>query len=1174
MRKPVILYVILWLMVILGVLAGAIPYARAGGLADSAWPCWGHDIRHTGQSQYVGAQTNTLKWSYETGSYATTSPVIGADGAVYFGCDDGTVYALNPNGSLKWRYKTVGGVWSTPAIGADGTIYIGSDDKKVYALNPDGSLKWRYQTGEWVHSSPAIEADGTVYFGCDDNKIYALNPDGSLKWSYQTGGTVSPGGEIYASYSSPAIGTDDTIYIGSMDGKLYALNPDGSLKWSYQTGGGIQSSPAIGADGTVYVGSYDDKVYALNPDGYLKWSYQTGGGVCSSAAIGADGTVYVGSGDARFYALNPDGILKWSYRTNGYIDSSPAIGADGTVYVGGSDTQVYAFNPDGSLKWNYQTGKWIHFTPAIGSDGTVYIGSCDGKIYAFGKVNPEICDGKDNNGDGRIDEGINPRPCSKGQGTEVCQSGQWICNTTPVTGSKGWSAGIDPFVYASDPQPNQMNVAVSEVITIIFTSPMDPITTANAFYFYAEGTGESGNLKGKGTLKIEDAVLTFVPSSDLQPGTTYWVKVKSTATDINAHYLDGDSNGVGGEEGEDDWKVMFTTATQNPQPPSSTGGNWSEVYDQMNSGLMGKVSCLAVDSRDLLWVITKEENHIYCFDGHTWENKTPFVSRFQISGFPCMTIDNQDRVWVGLDTCLLSDPDAPRLAKWENNTWQTISARTLNLAQYEDLIKIAADSLGNLWMVTSGGQVLTYCNGQVISHPIYGLSAGDITSVTIDRENNVWVGTTFFGVYKLGSGGNSWEDYFYVIPLSQARFLGTVNYCITDMGADSDGNIWVGTNDGLLKLNPFDGSYGGLWIHYILPDSNQGLSQKDQSVTALAVGPNSSTVWVGTGTGIKRFDGNSEWTNFAGEKGNGIELSGQFINALAINSRGEAWIGTEYGLVMRSVTLNTGAYGTASSTSPCGGVSGSECMIIPDGSLKWSYQTGNWIGSKPAIGKDGTIYIGNYANKVNALNPNGSLKWSYQTGGPVWSSPVIGADGTVYVGNDDNKVYAFNPNGSLKWNYETENWVESTPAIGADGTVYVGSNDNKVYALNPNGSLKWSYQTGGSVWSSPAIGADGTIYVGSNDDKVYALRSDGSLKWSYQTGNNVYSSPAIGADGTIYIGSDDYKVYAINPNGSLKWSYETGNSVKSTPAIGADGTVYVGSFDNKVYALRPDGSLK
>jgi len=92
-----------------------------------------------------------------------------------------------------------------------------------------------------------------------------------------------------------------------------------------------------------------------------------------------------------------------------------------------------------------------------------------------------------------------------------------------------------------------------------------------------------------------------------------------------------------------------------------------------------------------------------------------------------------------------------------------------------------------------------------------------------------------------------------------------------------------------------------------------------------------------------------------------------------------------------------------------------------------------------------------------------ALKWSYTTGGEVSSSPAIGADGTVYVGSYDDKLYAFNPDGSLKWFYTTGADVTCSPAIGADGTVYVGSNDGKLYAINPDGSPKWAYTAGGYV---------------------------------------------------------------------------------------------------------------
>ena len=63
------------------------------------------------------------------------------------------------------------------------------------------------------------------------------------------------------------------------------------------------------------------------------------------------------------------------------------------------------------------------------------------------------------------------------------------------------------------------------------------------------------------------------------------------------------------------------------------------------------------------------------------------------------------------------------------------------------------------------------------------------------------------------------------------------------------------------------------------------------------------------------------------------------------------------------------------------------------------------------------------------------------------SSPAIGSDGTVYVGSLDKKLYAINGKSGVKlWEFETGGVVESCTAIGSDGTVYVGSND-KLYAI-------------------------------------------------------------------------------------------------------------------------------
>jgi uncharacterized repeat protein (TIGR01451 family) len=239
--------------------------------------------------------------------------------------------------------------------------------------------------------------------------------------------------------------------------------------------------------------------------------------------------------------------------------------------------------------------------------------------------------------------------------------------------------------------------------------------------------------------------------------------------------------------------------------------------------------------------------------------------------------------------------------------------------------------------------------------------------------------------------------------------------------------------------------------------------------------------------------------------------------------------------------------------------------INPDKSLKWKYQTGRYISSSPAIGADGTIYVGSTDGYLYAINPDKSLKWKHQTGN--YHSPAIGADGTIYVGSCSPYLFAINPDGSLKWKYHAGANIESSPAIGVDGAIYFGSGDNHLYAINPDGSIKWKYLAGSYISSSPAIGADGTIYVGSWDNHLYAINPDGSIKWRYRTGNNISSSPAIGADGTIYVGSDDNHLYAINPDKSLKWKHQTGGDIESSPAIGADGTIYVGSYDKYLYAF-------
>ncbi|MFC1651004.1 leucine-rich repeat domain-containing protein [Candidatus Latescibacterota bacterium] len=248
--------------------------------------------------------------------------------------------------------------------------------------------------------------------------------------------------------------------------------------------------------------------------------------------------------------------------------------------------------------------------------------------------------------------------------------------------------------------------------------------------------------------------------------------------------------------------------------------------------------------------------------------------------------------------------------------------------------------------------------------------------------------------------------------------------------------------------------------------------------------------------------------------------------------------------------------------------------VNPDGTRKWRYRTNGPIWSSPAIGSNGVIYVGSEDGALYAVNPDGSLYWKYLTDGPIWSSPAIGNNGDIYFGSFDNIFYALKPDGTWKWEYEIGTMMISSPSIGYDGSIYFGAFDGNLYALRTSGAFKWSFPIGGEIYSSPAIGEDGTVYIG-NNTSLFAVNPDGTQKWDIYFENVVESSPAIGADGTIYIGVDDGYLYAIEPNsGSRIWSFGMGNMIVSSPAIGNDGTIYVGSNDSGLYAVSPQGNEK
>ena len=252
----------------------------------------------------------------------------------------------------------------------------------------------------------------------------------------------------------------------------------------------------------------------------------------------------------------------------------------------------------------------------------------------------------------------------------------------------------------------------------------------------------------------------------------------------------------------------------------------------------------------------------------------------------------------------------------------------------------------------------------------------------------------------------------------------------------------------------------------------------------------------------------------------------------------------------------------------------------------------------PAIGNDGTVYVGsgyspgNASGSVYALSPHGSIVWSYDFP-EIPYTPAIADDGTIYVQDFANTIYAFTPGGSLKWKFDSyddnrDRYVVGlrVPAIARDGTLYVAADG--LYALDPaTGTRKWRFNPYNlSCRQSPIVGKDGTIYVTVWEDLFVAVNPDGSKQWETHLDHDYemsFTSPSIDNQGVIYLGAEDHDygyVYAFAPDGKKLWKYTTAGQyhlIRSSPSIGADGTIYVGTKcgterTSSLLALSPQGA--
>ena len=238
----------------------------------------------------IDKNTGKILYKKDIGELSAAAPGY-ADGVVYLvNLDPDQIVALRAkDGKELWRKPIDSpGSESSPVVVNDRLIF-GCQCGSVYALNPKtGATIWETETAGEIKSAVAYN-EGTVYGSNYGGEFFALDAsDGGLKWSTPIiGGAFGRGG---GSYSTPAVAYG-RVYVGALDSRVYSLDEDtGEVAWTFSTGAEVYPGPVVadvpGAPPTVFIASADSQAYALDAKtGALRWKRSVGDEVIGSGVV-------------------------------------------------------------------------------------------------------------------------------------------------------------------------------------------------------------------------------------------------------------------------------------------------------------------------------------------------------------------------------------------------------------------------------------------------------------------------------------------------------------------------------------------------------------------------------------------------------------------------------------------------------------------------------------------------------------------------------------------------------------------------------------------------------------------------------------------------------------------------------------------------------------------------
>lgn len=443
------------------------------------------------------------------------------------------------------------------------------------------------------------------------------------------------------------------------------------------------------------------------------------------------------------------------------------------------------------------------------------------------------------------------------------------------------------------------------------------------------------------------------------------------------------------------------------------------------------------------------------------------------------------------------------------------------------VIRIFKDSTGKFWIGTSENGVYllngdSITNFQNIDNNPFSISSNFIRDFCEDKQGNIWIGSSN-GLNKYNATSRTFSRY-----QKQNKENGLTHTSIWSLLCDHQGTVWIGTYfGGINYFNPDNQIYN----HYQISDQEEeGLSS---SIIGCITEDSQNNLWISTeGGGLNKYNPKTGKFKWYKHHNHPNSLSHNNIKALYYDKVKEIlWIGTHMGGLNKLETRNGHITRYSTKNNPSESIHSNTVRdIVP-------------YKDKLILATHGGISVFDPSNgKCQLLFKDQSNSIQFVT------SVCIDHRGTLWIGGNGDGVYSYNFDTQELQNYKHNHSLKNSISSNNINRIYEDSQKRLWFCTNESGIDLYRYTTDDFE---------------NFDEQHHGLES-----------NFIYDVCELSAERLLFITDSGFSIMDYPTRKISNYNQENGMPLSAlnerSVYKSADGKIYIGGIDGMISFKEKD----